>query len=102
MDFRILGPLEVREDEGEVRLGRGKQRALLALLLLHRDEAISTDRIIDELWGEQPPATAAKIVQNYVLQLRRALEDGGSADADLITQGRGYLLRVERDRKSVV
>jgi YVTN family beta-propeller protein len=96
MDFRILGPLEVREDEGEVRLGRGKQRALLALLLLHRDEAISTDRIIDELWGEQPPATAAKIVQNYVLQLRRALEDGGSADADLITQGRGYLLRVER------
>jgi len=98
MDFRILGPLEVREDEGEVRLGRGKQRALLALLLLHRDEAISTDRIIDELWGEQPPATAAKIVQNYVLQLRRALEDGGSADADLITQGRGYLLRVERGR----
>jgi DNA-binding SARP family transcriptional activator/class 3 adenylate cyclase/ABC-type branched-subunit amino acid transport system substrate-binding protein/streptogramin lyase len=98
MDFRILGPLEVREDEREVRLGRGKQRALLALLLLHRDEAISTDRIIDELWGEQPPATAAKIVQNYVLQLRRALEDGGSADADLITQGRGYLLRVERGR----
>ena len=98
MDFRILGPLEVREDEGEVRLGRGKQRALLALLLLHRDEAISTDRIVDELWGEQPPATAAKIVQNYVLQLRRALEDGGSADADLITQGRGYLLRVEPGR----
>jgi DNA-binding SARP family transcriptional activator/class 3 adenylate cyclase len=98
MDFRILGPLDVREDEGEVRLGRGKQRALLALLLLHRDEAISTDRIVDELWGEQPPATAAKIVQNYVLQLRRALEDGGSADADLITHGRGYLLRVERGR----
>ena len=96
MDFRILGPLEVREGEREVPLGRGKQRALLALLLLHRDQAISTDRIADELWGERPPPTAAKIVQNHVLQLRRALEDGGSAGADLVTRGRGYMLRVER------
>ena len=48
MDFRILGPLELREGEREVLLGRGKQRALLALLLLHRDEAVSTDRIADE------------------------------------------------------
>ena len=98
MDFRILGPLEVREGEREVPLGRGKQRALLALLLLHRDEAISTDRIADELWGERPPPTAAKIVQNHVLQLRRALENGGSAGADLVTRGRGYMLRVERGR----
>ena len=94
MDFRILGPLEVREGEREVTLGRGKQRALLALLILHRDQAISTDRIADELWGERPPPTAAKIVQNHVLQLRRALEDGGSAGADLVTRGHGYMLRV--------
>ena len=98
MDFRILGPLEVREGEREVPLGRGKQRALLALLLLHRDQAISTDRIADELWGERPPPTAAKIVQNHVLQLRRALEDGGSAGADLVTRGHGYMLRVERGK----
>jgi DNA-binding SARP family transcriptional activator/streptogramin lyase/ABC-type branched-subunit amino acid transport system substrate-binding protein len=95
VDFRILGPLEVREGEREVPLGRGKQRALLALLLLHRNEAISTDRIVDELWGERPPPTAAKIVQNHVLQLRRALENGDSAGADLVTRGHGYLLRVE-------
>jgi DNA-binding SARP family transcriptional activator/ABC-type branched-subunit amino acid transport system substrate-binding protein/DNA-binding beta-propeller fold protein YncE len=98
VDFRILGPLEVREGEREVPLGRGKQRALLALLLLHRDEAISTDRIADELWGERPPPTAAKIVQNHVLQLRRALEDGSAAGADLVTRGRGYMLRVERGK----
>jgi len=95
VEFRILGPLEVRESEREVPLGRGKQRALLALLLLHRDQTISTDRIVDELWGEQAPPTAAKIVQNHVLQLRRALENGGSAGAHLVTRGRGYMLRVE-------
>jgi DNA-binding SARP family transcriptional activator len=95
VDFRILGPLEVREGEREVALGRGKQRALLALLLLHRDQVLSTDRIVDELWGERPPPTAAKIVQNHVLQLRRALENGDSAGAALLTRGRGYLLHVE-------
>jgi len=95
VEFRILGPLEVRESEREVPLGRGKQRALLALLLLHRDQTISTDRIVDELWGEQAPPTAAKIVQNHVLQLRRALGNGGSAGAHLVTRGRGYMLRVE-------
>jgi DNA-binding SARP family transcriptional activator/ABC-type branched-subunit amino acid transport system substrate-binding protein/streptogramin lyase len=95
VEYRILGPLEVRDGEHELPLGRGKQRALLALLLLHRDEAISTERIVDELWGERPPPTAAKIVQNHVLQLRRALENGGSARVALLTRGRGYLLRVE-------
>jgi DNA-binding SARP family transcriptional activator len=95
VDFRILGPLDVREGEREVPLGRGKQRALLALLLLHRDQVLSTDRIVDELWGERPPPTAAKIVQNHVLQLRRALADGGSAGAALVTRGRGYMLHVE-------
>jgi DNA-binding SARP family transcriptional activator/ABC-type branched-subunit amino acid transport system substrate-binding protein/streptogramin lyase len=95
VEFRILGPLEVRESHREVALGRGKQRALLALLLLHRDQTISTDRIVDELWGEQAPPTAAKIVQNHVLQLRRALGNGGSAGAHLVTRGRGYMLRVE-------
>jgi DNA-binding SARP family transcriptional activator/DNA-binding beta-propeller fold protein YncE len=91
MDFRILGSLEVRDDEGrEVVLGAGRQRALLALLLLHENEHLSTERLIDELWGERAPATAAKIVQNHVSQLRRALGDG-----HLLTSGRGYVLEVE-------
>ena len=89
MDFRILGPLEVRDDGGELSLGGGKQRALLALLLIHPNESLSTDRLIDELWDEQPPPTAAKILQNYVSQLRRVV-----GDERLQTQARGYALRV--------
>ncbi len=81
MDFNILGPLEVRDERGKVSLGGGKQRALLALLLIHPNEALSTDGLIDGLWGEQPPPTAAKILQNYVSQLRRALGDDRLADA---------------------
>src|SRR6476659_2318367 len=75
MDFRILGPLEVRDDRGGLSLGGGKQRALLALLLIHPNESLSTDLLIDELWPEQPPPTVAKILQNYVSQLRRVLGD---------------------------
>jgi YVTN family beta-propeller protein len=90
MDFRILGALELRDDRGELSLGGGKQRSLLALLLIHPNESLSTDRLIDELWGERAPPTAAKIVQNYVSQLRRVL-----GDDRLQTQTRGYALRVE-------
>jgi YVTN family beta-propeller protein len=89
MDFCILGPLEVRDDGVELSLGGGKQRALLALLLIHPNESLSTDRLIDELWDEQPPPTAAKILQNYVSQLRRVV-----GDERLQTQARGYALRV--------
>ena len=89
MDFHILGPLEVRDDRGEISIGGGKQRALLALLLIHPNEPLATDRLIDELWGEEPPTTAAKIIQNHVSQLRRVL-----GDDRLQTLARGYALRV--------
>ena len=59
MDFRILGPLEVVRGDQTLRLGSGRQLALFAVLLLHRNEAISIDRIVDHLWGESPPPTAA-------------------------------------------
>src|SRR4051794_6810309 len=90
MDYRILGPLEVRDDRGEITLGGGKQRALLVLLLVHANESLSTDRLIDELWPARPPPTAGKILQNYISQLRRVL----GADR-VLTQARGYALRVE-------
>jgi DNA-binding SARP family transcriptional activator/tetratricopeptide (TPR) repeat protein len=73
MDFRILGPLEVVAPDGPVSFGGAKQRALLAILLLRRGEVISTDRLIDALWGEQPPDTARKALQVHVSQLRKAL-----------------------------
>ena len=90
MDFCILGPLEVLDRGRPVGLGGRKQRALLALLLLHAGEAVSTDRLVDELWGERPPATAAKLVQGYVAALRKLLPDGV-----LVTRPPGYLLGLD-------
>src|SRR5262245_41728056 len=89
MKFRILGPIEVVRDDRTLDLGSGRQLALVALLLLHANEAISVDRIVDELWGESAPPTAAKIVRNSVSVLRRELGNR------LVTRPPGYLLRVE-------
>jgi DNA-binding SARP family transcriptional activator len=94
MEFRILGPLEVYEPGRAVPLGGAKQRALLAVLLLNANHVVSVDRLIDELWGEQPPATAAHTIQVYVSQLRKLL----AADDVLVTRSPGYMLRVEPDQ----
>ncbi len=91
MEFRILGPLEVLDDEGRpIPIHRGKEQALLAYLLLHRNELVASERLIDELWAERPPATAPKILQNAVSQLRKALGEGR-----LATRPPGYVLRLE-------
>jgi DNA-binding SARP family transcriptional activator len=91
MDFRLLGPLEVvAERDQPVALGGVKQRSLLAVLLLQANEVVSTDRLIDQLWGAAPPATADKSIQNYVSRLRKAL-----GEQCLVTQAPGYVLRVE-------
>ena len=70
--FRILGPLEVVTEGRVVRLDAAKPRALLAILLLHANEPVPRDRLIEELWAGRPPSSAAKILQTYVSQLRRA------------------------------
>src|SRR5262245_44059476 len=94
IEFRVLGPLEVLRNGQQIEIGTGKRRALLAVLLLHANEVVSSDRLIDELWGEGAPATAAKILQGYVSQLRKLLADeaGGSM---LVTRAPGYALRLE-------
>jgi DNA-binding SARP family transcriptional activator len=73
MDFRLLGPLEVRAEGRALPLGGPKQRAVLAMLLLHPGEVVSTDRLIDELWGERPPKTVDAYIQNCISRLRTAL-----------------------------
>ena len=74
MEFRLLGPLEVLDDDGApVTLGGRRPRALLAQLLLHPNEVVSTDRLIDRIWGETPPASAANALQVHVHALRGAL-----------------------------
>jgi WD40 repeat protein/DNA-binding SARP family transcriptional activator len=93
MEISVLGPVEVSAGGRPVAIGAGKPRALLALLALHEGSTVTTDRLVEGLWGEQPPATAAKMVQLCVSQLRRALPDGGEG-AHIVTRGRGYELRV--------
>ena len=90
IEFRVLGPLEIVDGDRPVRVGGPKQRALLAVLLLHRGEVVSTDRLVDALWGERASATAAKTVHVYVSGLRKALGDGL-----VVTRGHGYLLQTE-------
>ena len=92
MHFRILGPLEVSDQDRALALGGLKPRSLLALLLLHANEIVATDRLIAELWGEAPPATASKSIQVYVMRLRREL-----GAERLTTRAPGYVLHVEPD-----
>jgi len=93
VEYRILGPLEV-VDEGEpVPLGRLKERLVLAVLLLHANEFVSRERLIDELWGESPPPTARKAVNVYVSQLRKALTRNGRDP--IATADGGYRFRIE-------
>jgi DNA-binding SARP family transcriptional activator len=88
-DFRILGPLEVVEGGQPVRLAGSRQRALLAILLLHVGEAVSSDRLIEELWGDDPPQTGSAALRVRVSQLRRALGPAGDL---LVTRPPGYAL----------
>jgi DNA-binding SARP family transcriptional activator len=90
VEFGLLGPLEVRGDEEPLRLPARKQRALLALLLLHANRVVGRERLIDQLWGEDPPETAVKALQVYVSQLRKLLPAGM-----LMTRPPGYVLEVE-------
>jgi DNA-binding SARP family transcriptional activator/streptogramin lyase len=92
MEFRILGPFELVENGRPINVAGGRQRALLALLLVHANEVVASDHLIDGLWGERPPATAQKVLQNAISQLRRTLDD----DA-IVTRAPGYLLRVDPD-----
>jgi DNA-binding SARP family transcriptional activator/DNA-binding beta-propeller fold protein YncE len=94
MEFRLLGPLELEGEQGVVPLGSGKQRTLLAVLLLHANERLSREHLIDELWGDEPPASAAHSLDVYVSRLRKTLQEA-AGDGLLTTRGNGYLLRVE-------
>jgi DNA-binding SARP family transcriptional activator len=97
MRFHVLGPLEVEADDGPVVLGGPKERLLLAHLLARPNQVVSVEALVQGLWGEQPPPTAAKTLQSHVKRLRRVLEPGrtrGAAGEVLVTRQPGYLLRV--------
>ena len=93
LDFRLLGPLEVSDETGELLLGGQKQRAVLALLLLDANRVVSQDRLLDALWGEQPPRTAVTSLQNFVSQLRKQL-----GPEVVQTKAPGYVLRASPEQ----
>jgi predicted ATPase/DNA-binding SARP family transcriptional activator len=92
MEIRVLGPIEVTGDDGPVRLAASMQRRLLAALVVSAGEARSPDTLIDALWGESPPASAPKLLQVYVSQLRKVLP----APARIRTRGAGYALELDQ------
>jgi DNA-binding SARP family transcriptional activator/pimeloyl-ACP methyl ester carboxylesterase len=92
VDFRLLGPLEAVHDGALLGLSAGKQRALLAVLLLSANRAVARDQIVDDLWGENVPESAQKMVQIHVSQLRKALPE-----PRVHTRGPGYLVEVGED-----
>src|SRR3954465_14855385 len=93
LEIRILGTLQVLDDDREIGLGGARQRAVLAILLLHPGETVSVDRIVDLMWGDQPPGTAVKTVQVYVSHLRKAL-----VQDVLVSRNGGYALAVDAER----
>src|SRR5215207_8807108 len=100
MEIRLLGPVELLVDGASVPVAGTKLRAVLAMLALEANRPVSTDRLIEGLWGEALPASAAKMVQHYVWQLRRLMPAGDGAE--IVTRGRGYELRVDPERVDVL
>ena len=100
LEFGILGPVVALRDGVDLDLGGQKPRALLAILLLHANEVVSQDALIDQIWSTEPPATAAKTLHAHVSRLRRALREEvvpeGSEASVLQTRGHGYLLGSSR------
>ena len=100
MQIRLLGHLEASVDDRPVPLGGAKQRAVLAMLGLEANRSVTADRLIEGLWGEEAPPSAAKMVQNYVWRLRKVLSDDGGVE--ILTRGRAYELQIDRELVDVL
>jgi DNA-binding SARP family transcriptional activator len=92
MRFGVLGPLEVESEDGRLTLGGARQRAVLATLVLHANEVVARDRLLEAVWGESPPDTAASALQGYISALRKTLGAGV-----IVTRAPGYALETRRD-----
>jgi DNA-binding SARP family transcriptional activator/streptogramin lyase len=95
--FSLLGPLEARVDGEPLALGGARQRSLLALLLLHANESVSRERLIEGVWGAERPSTVAAALNVYLSKIRKLLAAGGT-EAALVTELQGYVLRIDPER----
>src|SRR5262249_23312586 len=100
VEFKVLGPLEVVRNGRLVSLGGARQGRVLAVVVASANAVVSADRLIDVVWGDEPPDSALSTLQKYVYRLRGAVDPGtGAADSGgrLLTRAPGYLLRIETD-----
>ena len=91
LEFRVLGPLEVRLGDKSLPLGGAKQRAVLAVLLLREGEVVPVERLVDEVWGDDPPPSAVHSLESYVSRLRQLFNGHGPT---LVRRGAGYSLEL--------
>ncbi len=99
MELRILGSLEIVDDGRAVRLRSLKQRTLLAALVVHAGDVVSSDRLVEVLWGDEPPPSARSTLQGYVSRLRQALvASDGTSSPVVANRAPGYVLEVEADQ----
>ena len=105
MDFRVLGPFEVLDGDDAVSVGAFRQRAVLALLTIHAGQALSTDRIIEEIWAGSPPPSALKTLHAYVSRLRRVLHPSKATEGGaeiLLSRNPGYVLAIDESQIDAV
>jgi DNA-binding SARP family transcriptional activator len=93
MEYRVLGPLEALDNGRRLNLGGPRQQAVLASMLVHADQTVALERLVDELWDEAPPETAKKTIRVYVSRLRKLLPDGA-----IERRPGGYVLRLDGHR----
>ncbi len=100
MDFRVLGPLTVHTESGPIEIGSGKQRAILAVLILNSGQVVSTDRLLDLVWGEEQPAGGVQAVRFHIWKLRSLLDPDRTKGDDgvIATRAPGYVLLAAPDR----
>src|SRR5580658_10925743 len=102
MQIRVLGPLEVSQNGISIAPKTRKPRQILALLALRGDQLVPTATLMEEIWGDRPPRSAATTLQTYLMQLRARIAATGEAPKDVLaTWQNGYLLRVRPDRSDV-
>src|SRR5664279_33508 len=103
VEIRVLGRLEVWDGQVPLAIGGTKQRAVLAMLALRANKIVSTDFLVDGLWGEAPPASAINVVQAYVSRLRKALLAARptAPQADIVRRRPGYLLELDSEAVDV-
>jgi DNA-binding SARP family transcriptional activator len=95
MEFRVLGPVEMHVESRRVDIGHARQRAVLAVLLLDLNKVVSTDRLIDRVWGEEPPVSVRNVVYGLVARLRAAITEASEPRASISRRATGYVLEAD-------